>query len=115
MVCVCVVPGCSNHLDRDAVSFHCLPLKNKRFLKLWVHKIGQKNLPVNGNSRVCSNHFINSVGRRLRCDEVPTIHMPDLTTPVRKRKSPRKRVYRSPSESAVMAVTAVLLTVLHVP
>ena len=94
MVHVCVVPGSSNRSDREThLSFHCLPLKNKPLLKKWIHKIGRKNLPFNGASCVCSVHFINAIGRRLRPDEYPTINVPILTTPVRKRKSPTQRAY----------------------
>ena len=93
MVHVCVVPGCSNRSDREThLSFHCLPLKNKKLLKVWIHKIGRKNL-LNNNSRVCSTHFSNAVNRVLRPDEVPTINLPNVTTPVRKRKSPVKRLF----------------------
>ena len=92
MVHVCVVPGCSNRLDREKnLSFHCLPLKNKTLLWTWIHKIGRKNLPLNNNSRLCSAHFVSSTRRYLRPDEYPTLNLPVLTTPVRKRKSPKKR------------------------
>ena len=92
MVHVCVVPGCSNHSNRDKqLSFYCLPLKNKSLLKTWIHKIGRKNFPLNTNSRVCSAHFVGSTGRCLRPDEYPTMNLPVLTTPIRKRKSPKQR------------------------
>ena len=43
----CVVPGCNNSsTNRRDLSFHRLPLKNKALLKLWVHKIGRRNLPT---------------------------------------------------------------------
>ena len=41
-----------------------------------------KNLLVNRNSQVCGNHFIDSVGCRLRPDEVPTENLPTLPTKV---------------------------------
>ena len=80
----CVVPGCSNDsVSHPNLSFHRLPLKKKSLLKMWMHKIGRKNLPLNSNSRVCSNHFINSTGRnRLRRDEFPTENLPSLPTQV---------------------------------
>ena len=59
MVHVCVIPGCSNRSDRETrLSYFHLPLKNKRLLKIWIHQIRRKNLPLNGNSRVCSDHFV---------------------------------------------------------
>ena len=64
MVHVCVVPGCSNRSDREThLSYHCLPLKNRKLLKIWEHKIGRENLPKTVHSRVCSERFINSKGR----------------------------------------------------
>ena len=39
-------------------------------------------MPVNRNSRVFSKHFIDSVGRKLRPDEVPTENLPTLPTKV---------------------------------
>ena len=92
MVHVCVVPNCSNRSDRERrLSFHCLPLKNKALLKVWAHKIGRKNLPLNNNSGVCSAHFVNSTGRCLRSDEYPMMNLPSITTPVSRRRSPRQR------------------------
>ena len=95
MVHFCCVPGCSNDsVKKPSLSFHRLPLNNKKQLKVWIHKIGRKNLPVKSNTRVCSEHFVNSAGRRLRKDEFPSRNLPILLTlvimPV-KRKSPRKR------------------------
>ena len=61
---------------------------------MWVHKIGRKALPLNENTRVCSEHFENSVNRRLRADEYPTLKLPRLATGatvVPKRRSPRHR------------------------
>ena len=48
-----------------------------------------KNLPINNDSRVCSAHFVSSTGSYLRPDEYPTLNLPVLTTPIRKRKSPK--------------------------
>ena len=93
MVHFCVVPGCSNKSDQDThLSFHRLLLKNKSLLKIWIHKIGRKNLPLNDNSRVCSEHFRG--GRRLLVnDEYPTLKLPKLSTQVvlPSKRSPRTR------------------------
>ena len=93
----CCVPGCSKRSERDKdVSFHRLPLHDKKLLKLWIHKIGRKNLRVGTSTRVCSRHFISSKGRKLRPDEYPTLNLPTLSTQItepRKRKSPRERVF----------------------
>ena len=90
----CVVPGCTNDsVTHQNVSFHRLPLKKKQLLKIWIHKIGRKTLPLNSNSRVCSSHFVNSFGWCLRQDEFPTENLPSLPTRVtsRPRKLPRER------------------------
>jgi len=53
-----------------------------------------QTLPLNDNTRVCSEHFENSVNRRLRADEYPTLKLPRLPTGVTvvpKRRSPRQR------------------------
>ena len=48
------------------VSFHSLPLHNKRLLKVWTHKIGRKNLSVNNSTRIHSSiHFVGSKGQNL--------------------------------------------------
>jgi len=95
MVHFCAVPGCSNTSAKQVhLLFHRFPLKNKALLKVWIHKIGQKALPLNDNTRVCSEHFENLVNRRLRVDEYPTLKLPRLPTGVTvvpKRRSPRKR------------------------
>ena len=82
MVHVCVVPGCSNCSDRETrLSYFHFPLKNKRLLKIWIHQIRRKNLPLrlNGNSRVCIDHFVNASQRLLRVDEYPTVKLPKAT------------------------------------
>ena len=49
---------------------------------MWIHKIGRKNLPLNNNSRVFSDHFVNSSNRRLRKDEYSTLQLPKLPTQI---------------------------------
>ena len=95
MVHFYAVPGCSNHSDRDSqVSYHCLPLRNKPLLKQWIHKIGRRNLPLNESTCVCSDHFINSRGRMLRLDEVPSLKLPVLPTQIVPLQ-PRRQLLRS--------------------
>ena len=43
-----------------------------------MHKIGRKSLPINGSTRVCSDHFVNAAGRLLRPDEYPMVNLPVL-------------------------------------
>ena len=96
MVHVCCVPGCSSRSDREkCLSFFSLPLRNKKRLKQWIHKIGRVNLPINSSTRVCSRHFLKAEGRKLRKDEVPTENIPILrasVTQAKKRRSPKKRM-----------------------
>ena len=93
MVHYCVVPGCHNSsVSHPHLSFHCLPLNDKRLLKIWVHKIRRKNLPLNANSRVCYEHFETS--RLLRHSNYPTKKLPTLpleTIPNKSRKPPKER------------------------
>ena len=80
MVNFCAVPGCSNRSDRDTnVSYHHLPINKPALLKQWIHKIGRAILD---SIRVCSEHFINSKGRKLRPDEYLTLKLPLLATQV---------------------------------
>ena len=61
----------SDSIRKPKLSFHRLPLMKKKLLKVWVHKIGRKNLPLNNNTRVCSEDFVNAAKRSLRPDEYP--------------------------------------------
>ena len=83
MVHVCAVPGCSNQSDRESnLTYHSLPLQKKTLLKQWIHRIGQKNLPLNSSTQVCSQHFVSSKGRKLWHNEVPSLKLPSLPTNV---------------------------------
>ena len=98
MVHFCAVPGCSHRSDRDYnFTYHRLPLKRKKILKEWVHKIGRKYLPLNESTRVCSEHFVKSTGRMLRPDEVPTENLPTLRTKVTL-PAPRRLLVRHATE-----------------
>ena len=93
MVHFCAVPGCSNRSDREShLSYHRLPLKDSRVLKLWIHRIARKNLPLNESTRVCSKHFVNSRGRKLRPDEVPSLCLPVLPTQITPTSSRRQLI-----------------------
>ena len=100
----CCVPGCSKRSERDKdVSFHRLPRHDKQLLKLWIHKIGRKDLRVSASTRVCSRHFVSSKGRKLRPNEYPTLNLPTLPTQVtqpRKQRSPRKREFTLRTEDS---------------
>ena len=83
MVNFCAVPGCSNRSDRDTnVSYHRLPINKPLLLKQWIHKIGRVNPSICDSTRVCSEHFVNSKGRKLRPDEYPTLKLPLCPTEV---------------------------------
>ena len=60
-------------------------------LNQWIHIIGRKSLPVNRSTRVCSEHFVNTNGRLLRPDEVPTLALPGPVKPKKIRKPPKDR------------------------
>ena len=84
MAHVCCVPGCSSRSNHEVNLSHyrSLPLLNKKLLKQWIHKIYCSNLPLNRSTRVCSHHFINVKGRKLRKDKVPSEKLPVLPTSV---------------------------------
>ena len=42
--------------------------------------IGRKNLPINNSTQVCSRHFVNSNGRKLRPNEIPSVNLLSLAT-----------------------------------
>ena len=101
----CCVSGCSKRSEcgKD-ISFHCLPHNNKKLLKLWIHKIGRKDLCVSASTRICSRHFVSSKDQKLQPNEYPILNLPTLPTEVtkaRKRKSPRKRIFSLPIEEIV--------------
>ena len=94
MMHFCCVPGCSNRSSRERyLLYFAVPLKNKKLLRNWIHKIGRKKLPINASTRVCSDHFVNATGRRLRPDEYPSLKLPVLSTTVSttQRKPPKER------------------------
>lgn len=86
------------------MSYYSLPLKKKGLLKIWIHKIGRKNLPLNTSACVCSAHFNDSAGRRLQPDEYPTTNLPAITTPARKRKLPAERTNDAEVECEVTTI-----------
>ena len=105
MVNFCVVPGCSSRSNRERhLTFHSLPLSNKCLLKQRIHQLGRKNLPINVCSRVCSRHFKDSLGRRLRSDEYPTKNFPQLATRV-STQAPRRPLLNRHTTSTVSQVT----------
>ena len=56
-----------------------------------MHKIGRKSLPINGSTRVCSDHFVNAAGRLLQPDEYPMVNLLVLhisTSQAKPRKPP---------------------------
>ena len=88
------MPGCSNRPSREShLSYFALPLKNKKLLRNWIHKIGRKKLPINASTRICSDHFVNATGYRLCPDEYPSVKLPILSTTISttQRKPPKER------------------------
>ena len=76
--------------------FFTLPLKQKGILEKWIHVIGPKNLPVNGNTRVCED-FVNASTHLLRPDEVPTLGLPGSVKQNQPRKPPKNRTQLPPA------------------
>jgi hypothetical protein len=58
-----------------------------------------ENLPLNKNSRVCSDHFEpGAKGRCLLPSEYPTLELPNISTPIRQRRPPTARFLLAESE-----------------
>ena len=60
-------------------------------------------MPVNTNTRICSDHFVSAAKRKLRPDEFPTLNLPmsSHTTITKPRKSPTVRsILELPSENS---------------
>ena len=107
MVHFCAVLGCSNCYGRNtSVSFYALPLKNKRLLKIWVHKIGRKVLPINTSTRICSDHFVNADGCRLCPDEYPLVNLPVLSTTVCQAKPQKPPTLRPTAVESIDEATS---------
>lgn len=96
MVKHCIAFGCTNRSSKHEckeLSWHSLPLLDKRLLAEWLVKIRRENCPVTKNSYVCSQHFepacfIRPVGGqriRLKLGSVPSRSMFSV------KKSERKR------------------------
>ena len=99
MIHFCAVPGCSNHSSRNtSVSYYALPFNNKKLLKIWMHKIGRNNLPINPSTRICSDHFVNAAGHRLRPDEYLSVNIPILSTTVCQAKCQKLPTVRTVAE-----------------
>ena len=60
---------------------------------MWIQKIGRLNLPINANTRICSDHFVSVAKRKLRPDEYPTLSslVRNHTTTTKLRRPPTVR------------------------
>ena len=65
-------------------------MNNKSVLKQWIHLIGRKNLPINPNTCICSEHFERASNRLLRPDVVPSLRLPFTAANTDKRRKPPK-------------------------
>ena len=96
MVKHCIAFGCSNRSSKPEcreLSWHLLPLSNKKLLTEWLVKLRRANTPVTKNSYVCSQHFVpdcfkKSLGgqrSRLKPGSVPTKFIFTVDRPERKK------------------------------
>ena len=73
-----MVNTCSLYRSRakpgSKLSFHCLSLTRKKLLKSWIDclQLDVRNIPINRNTRICSNHFQGQRMRRKRNNTVLT-------------------------------------------
>ena len=95
MVKHCIAFGCTNREEKEhckGLSWHSLPLANKKLLDLWLVKIHRTNTPVTKHSVLCSKHFepecfIKPLGGqriRLKPGSVPTKFIFTVEKPARK-------------------------------
>ena len=68
-------------------------------MKVWIQKIRQENPLLNGNSRVCSEHFVSALKRQLQPDEYPSLKLTQAshTTIFRPRKPLKQRTFPEPT------------------
>ena len=78
-------------MKQTSLSYFELPLKWKDVLKKWVHRIGRKNLSINKETCVCSEHFVNAARRLLRIAEVPSLKLFFFKLNTNRRKLPKVR------------------------
>ena len=107
----CISFGCPNTSSKSSdISFHRLPLKNKKVLAKWIINIRRTNTPVNEHVRVCSEHFepscflISYNGRkRLGKDAIPTRF--SFTKPAKERTPSKQRLLLTEKTNTVNANT----------
>lgn len=111
----CIVLGCKNEFysakaKEKTVHFHKLPWKRSTVLQRWLAALKRKNPPINSQSRVCSEHFLEEdyikekafesdklvirPTNRLKADVVPSVFnltTSDLCSTDRRRKRALKR------------------------
>ena len=117
MVTSCIAIGCTNRVKAGSgISFHRFPLSRPELLHKWVRAVRRENWTPNKHSYICSDHFHSScfiekpslVGRRLHSDAIPSI-FPTLKeyyqSSYKRRKSPVKRNYVSPTKIVKSIVT----------
>ena len=117
MVTSCIAIGCINRVKAGSgISFHRFPLSRPELLHKWVRAVRRENWTPNKHSYICSDHFHSScfiekpslVGRRLHSDAIPSI-FPTLKeyyqSSYKRRKSPVKRNYVSPTKIVKSIVT----------
>ena len=117
MVTSCIAIGCTNRVKAGSgISFHRFPLSRPELLHKWVRAVRRENWTPNKHSYICSDHFHSScfieklslVGRRLYSDAIPSI-FPTLKeyyqSSYKRRKSPVKRKYVSPTKIVKSIVT----------
>ena len=67
----CIVPLCTNNSVTCDLHFYRLPVNKPELLKKWLVAIKRENMPVHGESRVCSAHFEGN--EKSGANDVPSI------------------------------------------
>ena len=58
---VSYVVGCTSRCVDSSLSYHCIPIEEKR--QLWLNAIKRKHLAPTNNDRLCGRHFISGLNR----------------------------------------------------
>ena len=120
----CISYGCVNRSDKPEcteLSWHSLPMKNKKLLRLWLKNMRRENTPVTKNSYLCSFHFAKECfhkaigGTRvyLKPGSVPTIFNFSEAKHTRIRKAPLDRSKTKSSVKSTAKRSANVVVDLH--
>ena len=95
--CCCFADCSSTSNTERRLSLFAFPMKSKRLLKRWVRVIRRAKSTLNRHTRTCRERTVNTEGRRLYSDEVPSLTLPSNNRNFGNnwRKLPQRRIQDS--------------------